>query len=110
VRAVPIADHVRRAVARLSLNTQPGRIESPREVRNFVRFGLSPRGAQSLVLAAKGHALLRGRYNVAFEDLRAVLLPVMRHRVQLSFQGETERVDIDALLARLLDSEVRLAS
>lgn len=110
VRTVPIADHVRRAVARLSLNTQPDRIEAPSAVRNYIRYGLSPRGAQSLVLAAKGHALLRGRYNVAFDDLRAVLLPVMRHRVQLSFQGETERVDIDALLSELLDTEVRLAS
>lgn len=110
VRAVPIADHVRRAVAQLSLNTQPSRSEAPEEVRSFIRFGLSPRGAQSLVLAAKGHALLRGRYNVAFEDLSAVLLPVMRHRVQLNFQGETEGVDIDALIAGLLEREVRLAS
>jgi MoxR-like ATPase len=107
VRDVPIATHVRRAVTRLSLSTQPERKESPEEVRRFVRFGLSPRGAQSLVLSAKGSALLRGRYNVAFEDLRAVLLPVMRHRVQLNYQGEAEGIDADALLLRLFDAQAR---
>ena len=110
VRDVPIADHVRRAIARLALDTQPDRPESPEEVRKFLRFGLSPRGAQALVLSAKGHALLKGRYNVAFEDVRAVLLPVMRHRVQLNFQGEAERIDIDALFLRLFDKQVKAAA
>lgn len=107
VRDVPIASHVRRAVARLSLSTQPDRPDSPEDVRHFVRFGLSPRGAQSLVLSAKASALLHGRYNVAFEDLREVLLPVMRHRVQLNYLGEAERIDADALLLRLFDAHVR---
>ena len=110
MRDVPIADHVRRAIARLALDTQPDRPESPEEVRKFLRFGLSPRGAQALVLSAKGHALLKGRYNVAFEDVRAVLLPVMRHRVQLNFQGEAERIDIDALFLRLFDKQVKAAA
>ncbi len=110
VREVPIASHVRRAVARLALLTQPGRPDSPNEVRRFVRFGLSPRGAQALVLSAKGHALLHGRYNVAFEDVRAVLAPTMRHRVQLNYQGEAERIDTIDLLHGLFDSEVRAAA
>jgi MoxR-like ATPase len=106
VREVPIASHVRRVVARLALQTQPDRPESPQEVRRFLRFGLSPRGAQALVLAAKGHALLNHRYNVSFDDLRAVLLPVMRHRVQLNYEGEAEGLAIDALLIKTFEAEV----
>jgi len=110
VRDVPIASHVRRAVARLALDTQPDRPEAPKEVQRYLRFGLSPRGAQALVLAAKGHALLDGRYSVAFEDLRAVLAPVMRHRVQLNFQGEAEGVDVEAMFGRLLDTQLKAAA
>lgn len=110
VREIPIASHVRRAVSRLALATQPDRAESPADVRRFIRFGLSPRGAQALVLASKGHALLNGRYNVAFDDLRAVLMPVLRHRVQLNYEGEAERVDIEALLGKILDAEARVTA
>lgn len=109
VREVPIASHVRRAVARIALQTQPDQPQSPQEVRRFLRFGLSPRGAQALVLAAKGHALLNHRYNVSFDDLRAVLLPVMRHRVQLNYEGEAEGVAVDALLIKMLEAEVERA-
>lgn len=113
-RAVPLASHVRRAVVRFAQATQPE--ESARggsaseEVRRFVRFGVSPRGAQALVLAAKAHALLRGRYNVAFEDLEAVLLPALRHRFQLNFEGEAEGVSAERLLERLFARAVSTAA
>ena len=76
----------------------------------FRSSGLSPRGAQALVLAAKGHALLAGRYNVSFEDIRAVLSPVLRHRFQLNYEGEAEGIDAAALIVRLLDTEIRKAA
>ncbi len=110
VRQVPIADHVRLAIARFALSTQPDQPSAPEQVRRYFRFGLSPRGAQSLVLAAKGNALLAGRYNVSFEDVRAVLGPVLRHRFQLNYEGEAEGISPDAVLATLLDSEVRKAA
>jgi MoxR-like ATPase len=88
VRAVPIADHVRQAVAHFALSTQPGSASATAEVKRYVRFGLSPRGAQALVIAAKAHALLHGKFNVGFDDLEAILLPVTRHRVQLNFDGQ----------------------
>jgi len=68
-----------------------------------VRYGASPRGAQALVLGAKVHALLEGRYNVAFEDVQAVAYPALRHRVLLNFEGLAEGVSPDAILADLLD-------
>jgi MoxR-like ATPase len=101
VREVPIAAHVRRAVARLAGLTQPDRDDVPDQVRAGFRYGLSPRGAQALVLAAKGHALLRGRFAVAFDDVAAMLPPVTGHRIQLTYRGEVDGVDAGALLGRL---------
>lgn len=104
VRQVPVAAHVRRSVARFLLATHPEAAGVDAEVKRFVRFGVSPRGGQSLLLAAKAHALLKGRYNVAFADLRAMLRPTLRHRFQLNFEGEADPgVDAEVLLERLFD-------
>ena len=110
VRQVPVAAHVQRAVARFAIMTQPTRADGPADVVKYIRFGISPRGAQSLVLAAKGNALMSGRYNVSFEDLRAMVPPTLRHRCQLNYEGEAEGVDPQALLYRLLDAETRKAA
>jgi MoxR-like ATPase len=107
VRSVPMADHVRRMVARFVKRTQTDGAEAPAEVKKYIRFGISPRGAQCLVLAAKGHALLARRYNVSFDDLRAVLLPALRHRFHLNYGGEADRIDAEALLARVFEDTVR---
>ncbi len=110
VRAVPIASHVRSAIAEFVVSTQPDRPDSPAEVRRYLRFGVSPRGAQALVLAAKGHALLEGRYNVAFSDLRSVLKPALRHRFQINFEGQADGVSGESLLLTLFDRAVRDAA
>ncbi|MHB8507426.1 MAG: AAA family ATPase [Candidatus Dormibacteria bacterium] len=100
-RRVPLADHVAAYAARLVTATHPqhSQLES---VRRFVRFGASPRGVQALVLAGKVRAVLDGRFNVAYDDLRAVALPALRHRVLLNFEAAAEGVTSDALLAELL--------
>ena len=105
VRALPVSPDVVQAVARLIVSTQPSRPESGPEVRQYVRFGVSPRGAQTLILAAKAQALLAGRAHVAPQDVREVLLPALRHRLQLNFEGVAEGVDRDALLHRLLGAQ-----
>ena len=107
VRSVPIAAHVRRAVARFVRRTQHDAADVPADVKRYIRFGISPRGAQCLVLAAKGHALLQHRYNVSFDDLRAVLRPTLRHRFQLNYEGEGDGVDSEALLARVFEDAIR---
>jgi MoxR-like ATPase len=68
----------------------------------YLRWGSSPRGAQTLTLAAKVRAVLSGRYNVSFEDVRRVFLPAMRHRVILNFEAEAESVDPDKVLLEIL--------
>ncbi|MGE0458741.1 MAG: AAA family ATPase [Bauldia sp.] len=110
VRQVPTAWHVKRSVARFAVATQPHLADPDSPVGRYFRFGLSPRGAQSLVLAAKGHALLDGRYNVAFDDLEAVLAPTLRHRFQLNYEGEAEGIDSARLLTSLLEDQVRRAT
>jgi MoxR-like ATPase len=97
-REVPLSSELRQLVAKSVRATQPDLPEAPDRVRRFVRYGVSPRGAQSLVLAAKARALLSGRYNVALEDIRAVALPALRHRVQINFEGQAAGLTVDELL------------
>ena len=109
VRDVPIAAVLRRAIAHFVRATQPELPDAHADVRRYVRFGVSPRGAQTLVLAAKAHALLSGRFNVAPDDVRAVALPTLRHRLQLNFEGESANVDLEKLTLSLLDTSLRSA-
>jgi MoxR-like ATPase len=102
-REVPISMLLRHATARFVRSTQPEVDNAPEEVKRFVRYGVSPRGAQALVLAAKAHALMSGRFNVAKDDLRAVVSPSLRHRIQLNFEGEASGVDVESMLDRVLD-------
>ncbi|MCL6649529.1 MAG: MoxR family ATPase [Chloroflexi bacterium] len=103
-REVPIARHVREYAVRLLLATHPDQPVAPPIVRQYIRYGASPRGAQAMILAAKVLALLEGRFNVAFADLRAVALPALRHRVILNFQGEAEGITADRVISEVLRS------
>jgi MoxR-like ATPase len=107
VRSVPMAEHVRRAIAAFTVATQPEGARASADVRRYLRFGLSPRGAQAMVLASKAHALLNGRFNVSFDDVKAMLLPTTRHRVHLNFEGRADGVSLAALLQRLLNDSIK---
>ena len=104
VREVPIASHVRDYATRIVMSTHPQWGEAPEVTRRYVRFGASPRAAQSMVLGAKVRALTSGRYNVSVEDIRAVAMASLRHRVLLNFAAESEGLDSDALIDRILDT------
>jgi MoxR-like ATPase len=101
-RQVPIAEHVLRFAGKLIMATHPDRTELD-SVRRYVRFGASPRGLQTLVLAGKVRALLEGRFNVAFEDLAAVARPALRHRIFLQFEAEADEVKADQLIDEILE-------
>jgi MoxR-like ATPase len=101
-REVPIASHVRDYVVRVLLATHPDSATAPAAVRKYVRYGASPRGAQAIVLAAKIRALLEGRLNVAFEDVRALAAPALRHRIVLNFEGEAEGLNTDEIVGEVL--------
>ena len=101
-RQVVLAPHVRDYAMRLVLSTHPDRPEAPERIRTYVRYGSSPRGAQSLVRAARVHAALRGREHVSLDDIRALALPVLRHRILRSFEGEAEGIETDDLIRDLV--------
>jgi MoxR-like ATPase len=102
VRQVPAASHVRDYAVRLVLATHP-KTETAAPIANqYLRFGSSPRGAQSMLLGAKVRALTQGRFNASFEDIQAVVLPTLRHRCILNFEAEAEGITTDIVLAQIL--------
>jgi MoxR-like ATPase len=102
VRQVPVASHVNDYIARLVVATHPDSDLAPDLVRQYVRYGASPRGAQAMVLGAKVNALLEGRYNVAFEDVQMVAPASLRHRILLNFEGQAESISTDDVIADVL--------
>jgi MoxR-like ATPase len=102
VREVLVAPPVQDYAIRLVLATHPGGEFAVGETNKYVRCGASPRGAQALVLAAKVRALLEGRYNVSFEDVRRACLPALRHRILLNFEAQAENVPADAVVSQIL--------
>jgi MoxR-like ATPase len=101
-RGVPVASHVTAYAARLLTATHPGNADTPEVVQRYVRYGASPRGMQALILAGKILALLDGRYNVAFDDLRAAALPALRHRLILNFEAQAEGISTDTVINEIL--------
>ena len=102
-REVPIASHVQDFALKLVLATHPASPAGTEKARRFVRYGASPRGAQALVLGGKVRALLDGRYNVSFDDIRQVALPALRHRLILNFEGEAEGITTDEIISDILE-------
>jgi MoxR-like ATPase len=102
VRTVPLARHVQDFAVRLVLATHPQEAGARELCRRFVATGASPRGAQALVLASKIRCLLAGRYAPAIEDVKAVALPALRHRVLLNFEGDAEGIKTDRVIEDIL--------
>ncbi len=103
VREVILAPHVSDYLVRLTLATHPDGPQSIDATNAYVRWGSSPRGAQTLALAAKVRALLDGRFNVSFEDIRRVYLPALRHRLLMNFEAQAEGISSDTVLLKILE-------
>ncbi|MBI1839731.1 MAG: MoxR family ATPase [Verrucomicrobia bacterium] len=102
VRGVPAPTPVKDYAVRLVLATHPKTDTAQPITDQYLRFGSSPRGAQSMLLAGKARALTQGRFNVSFEDIRSVALPVLRHRLILNFEAEAEAVTSDHIVREIL--------
>ena len=103
VRKVPLSRTVQDYAIRVLQATHPDTIEATDMVKKFVRYGASPRGAQTVILAAKIRALLQSRYAVSIDDVHAVARPALRHRILLNFEGEAEGVDVDNIIGDILE-------
>ena len=103
VRMIPIADSVASYAVNLVRATRATDASAPEFVKNYVNFGASVRAAQFLVLAAKARALMRHRYHVSYEDVTALMRPILRHRILLNFKAESDRLTQDDILKKLLD-------
>lgn len=101
-REITVADEVTRYAVELCMGTHPEHPKATPFVRKYVRFGASPRGAQSLLLGAKINAILDGRYNVAREDLKFLATMVFRHRIILNFEGQAENISTDKVIEELI--------
>jgi MoxR-like ATPase len=99
VRDVVAAPAILETAARIAIGTQPERPGSSERVRRYARYGAGPRGAQSLVLAAKARALLDGRLNATMADIESVLVPALRHRIAPNFEAQGEGVRVEDLIA-----------
>jgi len=109
VREVPVASHVKDYAVRLVMSTHP-KTESAAPISSqYLRFGSSPRGGQTLILAGKVRALTQGRFNVSFDDIEAVAPAALRHRLILNFEAEAEGITTDHIIAQVLSEVPRNA-
>jgi MoxR-like ATPase len=105
VRHVVVSDPLQDVLVRIIAALTPSSEFATEDVKRYVRFGPGPRGAQSIVLAAKVNALLDGRINISFDDIRAALKPTLRHRLILQFQAEADGVSADDLLEEVRNAK-----
>ena len=103
IREVPIAKPVQEYALRVVLGTHPEIEGAPEGAKKYIRFGASPRAAQAIITASRARALMEGRYNVSFEDIKYVAHPSLRHRFFLNFDAVADGITTDVLIDRLLD-------
>jgi MoxR-like ATPase len=110
VRQVVVSDEVARYAVRLVDASRPGRANTPDFINQWVKWGAGLRASQALVLGGKARALMRGRYHVSVSDVRALAHPTLRHRIVTNFFAESEGIDVENVVTRLLDTVPRPAS
>lgn len=104
VREVPLPSHVKDFAVRLVLATHPQNDLAIDMTNRYVRFGSSPRGAQTMILAGKVRALTEGRFNVSFDDIKAVAMNALRHRLIVNFEAQAEGITTDHIIAKVLET------
>ncbi|QEC51136.1 MoxR-like ATPase [Anseongella ginsenosidimutans] len=102
VRSVPVTDHVLEYAVKLASKTRPGTFLASEDVNNYLTWGAGPRASQYLVLGAKCHAAIKGKYAPDIEDVQAVALPVLRHRIVRNYKAEAEGITIEEIIQKLL--------
>ncbi len=104
VRRVPVSEAIMRYAVRLSRTSRPGEEGAPEFVEKWVEYGASVRAAQYLILGGKARALMQGRYHVSYEDIRALAMPVFRHRILTNFHAQSEKMSSESIIEQLLET------
>jgi len=104
VRKMPVAESVTRYAVQLARTSRPSGTNPPDFIKQYVNYGASLRASQFLILGAKARALMNGRYNVAVEDIQALVYPVFRHRIITNFHAESEGITSENIISRLLEA------
>ena len=102
VRNLPVSDHIVKYATRLVRSTRPGDVRAPEFIKKWVHVGAGPRASQYLILAAKARAVIEGRLLVTSDDVRASARPVLRHRMFTNFTADSEGVDTDKIVQKLI--------
>ncbi len=102
IRKIPVADNVLNYAVSIARKTRPGQSEAPAVVNEFVSWGAGPRASQFLVLGAKCHAAINGKYSPDMEDVKAVATPILRHRIILNYKAEAEGMSIEEIIGKIV--------
>jgi MoxR-like ATPase len=102
VRKIPVADNVLEYAVKLSVKTRPGQPHAPKFVNDYISWGAGPRASQYLLIGAKSHALVMGKFSPDIEDVRAVATGVLRHRIIRNYKAEAEGISIEKIIQDLL--------
>lgn len=101
VRKVPVSDHVVRYAVRLTSKTRPDSTYATDFVKEYIDWGAGPRASQNLILAAKTHAILNGKYSPDIEDIKAVATGILRHRIIKNYKAEAEGYTVESIIQAL---------
>ena len=104
VRQVIVSDQVARYAVRLVAASRPGQAGAPEWVNKYVKWGAGLRASQAMILGSKARALMNGRHHVSVKDVQALAGPILRHRIVTNFYAESEHLDSDGIIARLIDT------
>ncbi len=110
IRKMPVADNVVEYAVKLAAKTRPGREHAPDQVNQYLSWGAGPRASQYLIVAAKCHAAFAGKYSPDIENVRAVALPILRHRIVRNYKAEAEGITVERLVESWFDYDHRLLS
>ena len=102
IRKIPVNDNVLKYAVGLASKTRPGTEHAPAVTNNYLKWGAGPRASQYLILGAKTHAALNGRYSPDIEDIKAVAIPILRHRIIKNYKAEAENISVDHIISQLL--------
>ena len=102
IRKMPVADNVVEYAVKLAAKTRPGREHAPDQVNQYLSWGAGPRASQYLIIAAKCHAAFEGKYSPDIDNVRAVALPILRHRIVRNYKAEAEGITVERLVGELV--------